>query len=593
MGGAKTSAYTADRELTRKVKNKLNRTAVYNPLGWLSFVSDAIETGQRYGLYKLLRKKGISPREAFYASNDVTVNFARGGYISREINQAVPFFNASVQGLDKFGRWLSASDVSDAGQRKKTAKARFLIYLVVSALLGGLFYALNNYNEEAKKNYQQLSNYTKNTYWLVPLGDGKYFAIPKPRELAVLTSFFEALSERIIGGNKHAFDDFGEYAADQFLPNIISDVITSDDLTEAGLNAVGSLGMLGTAARLGANKDFLGRPIVSSALESYEPKYQYTDRTSKLAYWIGQAFNLSPQKIDYFFENILGGWWKAQKALMPVGSEEVDFTLGIQNSYVKDNQYSTDLVNWLYDEKEKSQKAHISDKSNIDKAIKAKMDGNMQTFYSRYYGLAKDEGNTLYARNTRQVVLSMINEYRKSADTDNTTREQQFVNNVCREQNDTKYLPDVMQGYIRTSDGETHMLSPEQYVEYQTEYNRLYWDYIEANATRTTAAKEKAAVIVAAKDVAKARASENILRKMSIVKSAAESVSKFGSVSDQNIITYKAKRDIANDDGSLTQDEVIKILKEMIADGLSKKDASQIFRTEYSSNKNNPWAGAK
>lgn len=87
-------------------------------------------------------------------------------------------------------------------------------------------------------------------------------------------------------------------------------------------------------------------------MQNLEPKSRYTDRTSKIAYWVGQAFNTSPVMIDYFFTQTLGGWWKAQKALFPVGHESADYTLGVRNTYIKDNQYSTDLVNWMYDKAE-------------------------------------------------------------------------------------------------------------------------------------------------------------------------------------------------------------------------------------------------
>ena len=67
-----------------------------------------------------------------------------------------------------------------------------------------MFYGINNGDDDKEKDYQQLSNYTKNTYWNIPIGDGKYFAIPKPRELAVLSSFFETCMEYGLGGNTHS-----------------------------------------------------------------------------------------------------------------------------------------------------------------------------------------------------------------------------------------------------------------------------------------------------------------------------------------------------------------------------------------------------
>ena len=161
-----------------------------------------------------------------------------------------------------------------------------------------------------------------------------------------------------------------------------------------------------------ANRDFMGRPIVSSGLQSLEPKDQYTERTSKIAKVLGDAFNQSPNMIDYFFQQTLGGWWKAQKALFPVGDAEIDPTLGIRNTYIKDSQYSTALVNWLYDTSESSTAAKNSAPDDTEKAITEKWDSNMQEFYSRYYAVSKNSTETDLNRSIRQDVIDMLADYR-------------------------------------------------------------------------------------------------------------------------------------------------------------------------------------
>lgn len=582
MGGGNTSAYTADRDLSKKARKSLSgKKFDPNPLDWIAFVSDTVETGPRYATYKLMRQAGMNPQEAFYEAMDVTVNFRRGGDISRQINKVVPFFNASVQGLDKFRRWISGSD-APTGERAKVVRGRVIAYLAASAALAVLFYALNNGDEEAKEDYHQLSNYTKNSYWNIPLGNGKYFSIPKPRELAVLSSFFETCMEYGEGGNKHAFDEFYDYATDNFLPSVVSDLAKGDFS-----GAIGSLGIVGVGAYMMANRDFLGRPIVSGGLQNLEPKDQYTERTSKIAYWVGQAFNVSPQKVDYFFNATLGGWWKYQKALFPVGSENVDLTLGVQNSYIKDNQYSTDLVNWLYGKSEASQKAKNSDSGNMEKAITYKMDDSMKTFYSRYYALAKNNPETTYTRGARQTVLSMIAEYQKAADEGTTTRSQDAVYKVCERAGTTEYLPAVMQSTIKDGEGISRTLSDVQYVEYQTDYLRLYWERVEANLDTTASQKEQVAVLKAARDVAKEEATNRTLARIGAPRT--DYFDKYGDVSTDKVIEFKAQADLANDDGSLKQDEIISILEAMIEDGLSYEDAYALFHSKYDSDKKNPW----
>lgn len=581
MGGGKTSAYTADRDLTRRARQQLTgeKKISLNPLDMIAYISDLIELGPRYATYKLMRERGMTPQEAFYEAMDITVNFRRGGIRAREVNKAVPFFNANVQGLDKHARWITAED-APAGKRKGAAKRRFLMYLAASAALAAVNYGINNGSDENKKDYQQLSTYTKNSYWVYPIGDGKYLCLPKPRELAVLTSLFEALLERTVGGNEHAFDGFYEYATGNFLPSILSDFANLD-----AAGAIGSLGLIGVGSYMVANRDFLGRPIESTGMRYLEPRDRYNERTSKLAYWIGQAFDVSPVMVDYFFQNTLGGFWKAQKAIFPVGEENRDWSFGIQGSYIKDNQYSQDLTNWLYDQAEKSSQAKKSDPANMDKAIAAAMDDRMVEFYSSYNKLAKNTPDTVVNRGTRQTVLDAIYEYRKAHDHNITTDAERMAYGVCKEQGGTELLPSCLPVTVKDGDKKTHSLSASQYVEYQFDYNRLYWEYVEDMLSPSQSADERAAVLRAAKTVAKEEATNRILSELRVPKTS--HAEKYEGVKAEDVAMFKAFCDLANDDGSLKQEEVINIIKGM---NLSGEESYALFKSKYpKSDANNPW----
>ncbi|HCE61486.1 MAG TPA: hypothetical protein DEQ85_00735, partial [Clostridiales bacterium] len=219
MGGGKASYYSTDRDVAKKARKELAGKFTLNPLDWISYLGDMIEQGPRFATYKCLRERGVDPQTAFYEAMDVTTNFRRGGATSRQVNKFVPFFNAGVQGIDKHVRFLTGQDAPPE-QRKHVVRNRMIAYFAASAGIAALFYLINNRDEESKKDYQQLSTYTKNSYFCIPMGDGKYFAIPKPRDLAVLTSAMESGLELGVGGNKHAFDGFWSYAAANYLPNV-------------------------------------------------------------------------------------------------------------------------------------------------------------------------------------------------------------------------------------------------------------------------------------------------------------------------------------------------------------------------------------
>lgn len=580
MGGGKTSAYTADRDLTKKARKKFAGIKSKNPIDYIAFVSDTIEAGPRFATYKMMREAGMSPQEAFYEAMDITTNFRRGGHFARELNKIVPFFNASVQGLDKFRRWITAEELSGTA-RKKAIRNRTIAFVTISISLAAINYALNNSDEEKEKEYEQLSTYTKNSYWNIPIGDGKYFAIPKPREIGVLSSFFERCLEYGIGENDHTFDEFYAYASENFLPPIANDLaqVPTKGWKESLANGIGSFVGLGAVSYIIANRDFLGRPIVSSGLQNLEPKDQYTERTSKIAYWLGQAFNGSPQEIDFFAQQILGGWWKGQKALFPVGgAKDADWTLGVGNTYIKDNQYSLDLTNWLYDRADTTEKSKNSDPTNTEKAIAAKWDSNMTEFYGTYYKKAKDKTNSTAARSTRQLVLDMIYEYQKGIDGNYKTQWQEAVENVCNEKGSTVYLPSVMSAEVTDGDGKKHNLSDVQYVEYQTDYLRLYWETIEDTLPDAKTTAEKSRIILAAKEVAREQATERTLNRIGAPSS--EFATKYEGVDNDDLTVYLAGISEANSDNSVKKEEVVNVISEM---DLDNDDAWTLYLSKYDS----------
>ena len=585
MGGGNESMYSADRDLAKKARKKLEGKKInLNPLDWITFVSDMVESGPRFATYKLLREAGMNPQEAFYEAMDITVNFRRGGTWARQVNKVAPFFNANVQGLDKFFRWISGEEASRLGKdRTKLVRTRAMQYLVASIVLAAIqaLHIMAGDDEDKEKAYTQLSSFTKNSYWNFFMGDGKFFAVPKPREIAVLSSFFERCIELYIADNEHAFDEFYVYATDNFFPAFASDLLQLpvNGPKETMGSVIGNFGLLGAFGYISANRDFLGRPIVSSGLQNLEPKDQYTERTSKLAYWMGQAFDESPAMIDYFFEQTLGGWWKYQKAIFPVGEDARDLSLGIRNSYIKDSQYSTDLVNWMYDQASASQAAKNSDPSNMEKAITARMDNNMTAFYSRYYSQAKKVRETDRSRNVRQTVLDMIREYQKASDHGELTAAQEAVYAVCEKAGSTEYLPSVMQVSIKDGSDRAHELSAIQYVEYQTDYNRLYWEYVEDKLPTATTQAQKVAVLKAAKDVAREEATNRTLARIGAPKT--DFAEKYAGLDAEDVVTFKAQLDLADDDdGSVQQAEFVDIILNM---GLDDDEIYTLYFSKYDS----------
>ena len=596
MGGTHASVYTADKDFTAQVRKKIrgdDKLKWLNPLNVLEFVADMIETGPRFSYYRILRNKGYSPQEAFYASMDLTTNFRRSGTQARQANKIIPFFNPGVQGLDRFYRWATGEDTvlrpQTPEERAKTARGRMIAFFLASAGIAALLHAVNSKTDEDRKNYAQLSNYTKNSYFCIPIGGGKYFCIPKPRELAVLTSAIEATLERTLSGDEHAFDEFYSYTNEQLLPNVLSDLAHGDF---AGAN--GSFGVLGDIFYLAANRDFLGRPIVSDSMQALEPKDQYTQRTSKLAYWIGQAFNISPLKVDFFCNNILGGWWKSQKALFPVGGENRDLTLGVQGQYVKDNQYSTDVLNRLYDSNTAASRKAKSNPDDMDAQIAAKWTSLMTGFYSNYNKLSKNVSDSTEHRTTRQTVFNMIIEFQKAYDSGSKTGAQKVIESVCKAAGSTEYMPQVMQNSVKDGDGGAHTLTDSMYVDYQTDYLKRYYEYVESVVSASDDASTQAKACKAAQEYAKEGATNKVLKQLNVTTAKQP---RSAQLEDQGIdadmqLRYQIalKKYDANQNGHTSQEEAENAIDSL--SGLTNEQKSALWQSTNKSwkDKNNPYS---
>ena len=525
VGGGSESAYTADRDMTKNIRAKLSgsKKMWLNPIQWIEALSNIIERGPRYATYKMMRDAGMTPQEAIYESHNITVNFRRGGSISRQVNKVVPFFNASVQGVDRLISWLGCKDIPKA-ERTKAIRNRVGWYVAAYGMLGLLQWFINSRDDEDEKYYAQLSNYTKNNFWCIPIYEngkhtGEYITIPKPRELAVPATVISNLMELVASGNKRAFGEFDEYVLASYLPNVADDTAKGivgfirgdagfEDMTA---DLLGNLGVIGIAAYAMANRDFLGKPIESAYYQNLEKRDRYNDRTSKLAYLIGQAFNESPIMVDYVGQQLFGGFWKTQKALLPMNPDKADYTLGLSNTYRRDSQYSTDLINDMYDIKAKAMLAHNSDKDNMEKAIAYKEAGSMATFYSNYNKL---EGSSDKA--TRQIVLDMIDEFVWTTQYGERSEIQKRLDKLCTEMGDTSYMCSALNPYVKDDDGNRHNLTAAQYVEYQGLFNSAYWQYVEKALMSSDSTQAKAIAVNQARARARSEADGIMLSRLGV-----------------------------------------------------------------------------
>lgn len=142
-------------------------------------------------------EKGLSDQEAaleaLLAAKDVTVNFTRMGMYGRLLNQLIPFFNARIQGTDKFFRMWREDPTRMPGEFRRFAIAK----AAQLAMISMMFWWLNKDDDD----YQRMRDYEKDRYFVIPKAITQFFGmdelmkIPKPDTLGAA---FCTIPERVL-----------------------------------------------------------------------------------------------------------------------------------------------------------------------------------------------------------------------------------------------------------------------------------------------------------------------------------------------------------------------------------------------------------
>jgi len=338
-GGSHSSAIASDRNLLGEAKAKalpgyfdINhpvRSVVRGAQGigrGIEAFTNAVETVPRLPEYIRTAKQGgdtVAARQAgLYNAQDVTVNFSKRGTASHQADAIIPYFNASIQGLDKMGREIVNNPFHLA--------LRGITAITIPTI--GL-YMINRDDP----NYKKLSSFIKDNYYCFPKGDGTFIKIAKPRELGqVFGSLVERSLARWADGDPDGYRGFQEAWFTNFIPPTRTIAAPLIDI--------------------GKNQTLTGAPIVPGYMENLSPEMQYDETTSIPAIAVGQALGVSPKKIDYAVRSYTGFLGELGIPALSQGSGQTALQRiveAIQKPYHADPVYSNDLMRRFYDEKTK------------------------------------------------------------------------------------------------------------------------------------------------------------------------------------------------------------------------------------------------
>jgi hypothetical protein len=236
---------------------------------------------------------GVGTPEAYLrgreAAADITLNFRRMGQYGRIMNEMIPFFNAGIQGIDKFGRSLDPREVG-ANQAMANAMKGLASVTMPSLILWNM--------HKDEQWYQELPAWEKSVFLHFKVGE-KIMRLPMPFEwglmfgslpVAALDSHYQGAPEKMKASMKQA-----------------ASVLFPAWLPQALQPTVESL----------FNYDiFKGRPIVSKGLQRRLPEDQYRAHTPEFYKEMGKLMNVSPLKLQHMIEGYTGGLTREPTAML-------------------------------------------------------------------------------------------------------------------------------------------------------------------------------------------------------------------------------------------------------------------------------------
>lgn len=351
IGGGHASPIAADRNLLAQSKRAVlpqNRLTGWAPRAFdaVENFMNALEAVPRLGEFK---RAGMSTADerlrGLLAAQDVTTNFKRRGRIGRQIDQAFPYFNAAVQGLDRLVRMYRDNPVQ--------ALTRTFMGITVPTIA---LYALNYDNPDFRK----LNNYVRDNYFMIPTGDGKFIRIAKHRELGIpFSAAVERALDQWLHDDPESFRGFADAVRVAFFPPGLSGAFEDPGLVSSPLGGLQDT-ILGPFVDVAKNETFTGAPIVSGGLQNLSPELQYDENTSRVSRFLGDMTGSSPKQLDHLLRSYLGVIGQFGIPLTAPGGNAGE---ALQRQVVVDPVYSSKVQNRFYEIKEELDRANADSRA--------------------------------------------------------------------------------------------------------------------------------------------------------------------------------------------------------------------------------------
>ncbi len=471
-------------DISKQDMNKAKKIAYsifVHPIETLTRFNEITDTIPRLAEFEGMKRKGADNNEAIYEAADVTVNFNRSGNTGRMLNKIFRFSNAQIQGIDK--------EVRTFLNGGKNSVMKYVIRYAISALMtGALLEFWNRLTDE--DGWEELSNYQKNNFYCVAIGDGHFIKIPKAREAAILNSLVERTTDFVFG-DREAFYQFGEYIGDTIMPPWLplSAFVTGalegglEEGIESAAHQVAGSTVFGGVVDNMVNEDFKGTPIVSQSLEGEPKKKQTNNKTTWLAYAIGQLTNTSPLKADHLIDSYTGILAKLNRAFGVMDTSQMDKSAGLKNTFVTDSAYSTDTFNKVYERRDKLKQKMMNNPTAQNACLYEKY-----AYVSSYVTRSNKLIRSLEEEEQRAAKQSLIDDV-KNMDMSISDIDKSIANSFEGDVDDSyciKNLPKAELSYTKKGKSYSYTLTYDEYRDYANDYIQEVNNQRKRLASKTT-----------------------------------------------------------------------------------------------------------
>lgn len=368
-GGDQNSYFDNETNMFKTENKGLKKILDYPPFSTVSAINNYIEMIPRLAEYIASREAGRSVEVSMLDAARVTTNFRAGGDLTKFINRnGGTFLNASVQG--------AMQQIRNVREAKANGLKGWVSLATKFAIAGLPAILLNNFVWDDDEEYEELSDYVKQNYYVVgKYDDGRFIRIPKGRTLAVIQNAIEQISNAATGNDEADLKSFLELAVSNLAPN----------------NPLEN-NILAPIKQVLENETWYGEDLVPSRLADLPASEQFDESTDSFSRWLGSKLDISPVKINYLLDQYSGGVGDVALPMLTPKAESGDdtllgnFTAPLKDKFTTDSVMNNQNVSDFYDTLDTlTTNAKMSNSTDED------------VLKNKYFNSIKSEMNELYA----------------------------------------------------------------------------------------------------------------------------------------------------------------------------------------------------